>query len=92
MLELAAPNFAPGRVCTRPANRLLRKSTASLKPLSASAFCIVFFLAPENLCIAEVSEISIRETIQRLMDAGLQSIPGGGAEISTMKSARRLRA
>src|SRR6266478_5886053 len=33
------------------------------------------------LCFAEVSEISIRETIQRLMDAGLQSIPGGGAEI-----------
>src|SRR5882762_6899780 len=31
--------------------------------------------------IAEVSEISVRETIQRLMDAGLQSIPGGGAEI-----------
>src|SRR5271154_4644808 len=27
------------------------------------------FSAPEILCIAEVSEISIRETIQRLMDA-----------------------
>ena len=39
------------------------------------------FSAPEILCIAEVSEISIRETIQRLMEAGLQSIPGGGAEI-----------
>src|SRR6266849_5794214 len=39
------------------------------------------FSAPEILCIAEVSEISVRETIQRLMDAGLQSIPGGGAEI-----------
>ena len=39
------------------------------------------FSAPEILCIAEVSEISIRETIRRLMDAGLQSIPGGGAEI-----------
>src|SRR2546426_7109622 len=39
------------------------------------------FSAPEILCIAEVSELSIRETIQRLMDAGLQSIPGGGAEI-----------
>src|SRR5262249_59968391 len=33
------------------------------------------------LCIAEVSELSVRETSQRLMDAGLQSIPGGGAEI-----------
>jgi len=39
------------------------------------------FSAPEILSIAEVSEISIRETIERLMDAGLQSIPGGGAEI-----------
>jgi len=39
------------------------------------------FSAPEILCIAEVSELSIRDTIQRLMDAGLQSIPGGGAEI-----------
>jgi cyclic dehypoxanthinyl futalosine synthase len=39
------------------------------------------FSAPEILCIAEVSELSIPETIQRLMDAGLQSIPGGGAEI-----------
>ena len=39
------------------------------------------FSAPEILCIAEVSELSIRDTIQRLVDAGLQSIPGGGAEI-----------
>src|ERR1700682_4874836 len=38
------------------------------------------FSAPEILCIAEGSEISVRETIQRLMDAGLQSILGGGAE------------
>ena len=39
------------------------------------------FSAPEILCIAEVSGLSVRDTIQRLMDAGLQSIPGGGAEI-----------
>src|SRR5260370_28471225 len=39
------------------------------------------FSAPEILCIAEVSELSIRETIQRLMDAELESIPGGSAEI-----------
>jgi len=39
------------------------------------------FSAPEILCIAEVSELPIRDTIQRLKDAGLQSIPGGGAEI-----------
>jgi len=39
------------------------------------------FSAPEILCIAEVSGLSIRDTIMRLRDAGLQSIPGGGAEI-----------
>jgi cyclic dehypoxanthinyl futalosine synthase len=39
------------------------------------------FSAPEILCIAEVSGLTIRDTIMRLRDAGLQSIPGGGAEI-----------
>ncbi|HXJ18413.1 MAG TPA: cyclic dehypoxanthinyl futalosine synthase [Candidatus Polarisedimenticolia bacterium] len=39
------------------------------------------FSAPEILCIAEVSDLSIRDTILCLRDAGLQSIPGGGAEI-----------
>jgi cyclic dehypoxanthinyl futalosine synthase len=39
------------------------------------------FSAPEILCIAEVSELGVRETIERLKDAGLESIPGGGAEI-----------
>ncbi len=39
------------------------------------------FSAPEILCIAEVSGLSVRETIVRLRDAGLDSIPGGGAEI-----------
>jgi cyclic dehypoxanthinyl futalosine synthase len=37
--------------------------------------------APEVTNIAEVSGLSLRDTIQRLMDSGLQSIPGGGAEI-----------
>jgi cyclic dehypoxanthinyl futalosine synthase len=39
------------------------------------------FSAPEILCIAEVSGLSVRDTIARLKDAGLDSIPGGGAEI-----------
>ena len=37
--------------------------------------------APEVLNIAEICGISVRETIARLMDAGLDSIPGAGAEI-----------
>ena len=37
--------------------------------------------APEILNIAEVSGISLEETLIRLRDAGLDSIPGAGAEI-----------
>ncbi|HEX8924379.1 MAG TPA: cyclic dehypoxanthinyl futalosine synthase [Terriglobales bacterium] len=39
------------------------------------------FSASEILAIAEYSEISVEDTIRRLRDAGLDSIPGGGAEI-----------
>ncbi len=37
--------------------------------------------APEITNIADVSGLSLRDTIARLRDAGLDSIPGGGAEI-----------
>lgn len=37
--------------------------------------------ASEILAIAEYSELSLRDTIMRLRDAGLDSVPGGGAEI-----------
>src|SRR5438132_12235669 len=39
------------------------------------------FSAPEVLCIAEVSGLSVPDTIARLRDAGLGSIRGGAAEI-----------
>ena len=39
------------------------------------------FSAPEITNIAEVSGLNLRDTISRLRDAGLDSIPGGGAEI-----------
>ena len=39
------------------------------------------FSAPEIVNIAEVSGLSLEDTIARLRDAGLDSIPGGGAEI-----------
>jgi len=39
------------------------------------------FSAPEIVNIAEVSGLSLRDTIAGLRDAGLDSIPGGGAEI-----------
>jgi cyclic dehypoxanthinyl futalosine synthase len=40
-----------------------------------------FLSAPEILNIASISGLSIYDTIARLRDAGLQSIPGAGAEI-----------
>ena len=39
------------------------------------------YSASEIIAIAEYSNLSIRDTISRLRDAGLDSIPGGGAEI-----------
>src|SRR2546422_1889931 len=39
------------------------------------------FSAPEVTNIAQVSGLTLRDTIARLRDAGLDSIPGGGAEI-----------
>src|ERR1700740_2976481 len=39
------------------------------------------FSAPEVLCMTEVSAPAGRDTTPRLRDAGLGSIPGGGAEI-----------
>jgi cyclic dehypoxanthinyl futalosine synthase len=46
--------------------------------------------APEITNIAQVSGISIRDTIARLRDAGLDSIPGGGAEILDDEVRRRI--
>ena len=48
------------------------------------------FSAPEITNIAELSGISIRETLQRLKDAGLDSLPGGGAEILDDKVRHRI--
>jgi len=39
------------------------------------------FSPPEIVVLAKLSKLSIRESIRRLKEAGLDSIPGGGAEI-----------
>jgi cyclic dehypoxanthinyl futalosine synthase len=39
------------------------------------------FSAPEIVNIAKVSDLSLHDTLARLRDAGLDSLPGGGAEI-----------
>jgi len=46
--------------------------------------------SPEVVNIAEVSGLSLRDTIARLRDAGLDSIPGGGAEILDDDVRRRI--
>lgn len=48
------------------------------------------FSASEILAIAEYSDLTVRETIIRLRDAGLDSIPGGGAEILDDDVRRRI--
>jgi cyclic dehypoxanthinyl futalosine synthase len=48
------------------------------------------FSAPEIVNIAEVSRLSLRDTIARLRDAGLDSIPGGGAEILDQEVRHRI--
>jgi cyclic dehypoxanthinyl futalosine synthase len=48
------------------------------------------FSSPEILNIAEVSGLTIQDRIARLMDAGLDSIPGGGAEILDDNVRRRV--
>src|SRR5258708_5416840 len=40
-----------------------------------------FYASDDLIAIAEYSSLSIRATISKLRDAGLDSIPGGGAEI-----------
>src|SRR5215468_7135682 len=46
--------------------------------------------APEVTNIAELSGLTLRDTIARLRDAGLDSIPGGGAEILDDAVGRRI--
>ena len=48
------------------------------------------FSSPEIVNIAEVSGLPLRATIERLRDAGLDSIPGGGAEILDDDVRRRI--
>jgi len=48
------------------------------------------FSAPEIVNIAKVSGLSLRDTLLRLRDAGLDSLPGGGAEILDDDVRRRI--
>ncbi len=48
------------------------------------------FSPPEVVVLAKLSRISLREAIRRLKAAGLDSIPGGGAEILTERMRREI--
>jgi len=48
------------------------------------------FSAPEIMNIAKVSGLSLYDTLARLRDAGLDSLPGGGAEILDDEVRRRI--
>ncbi len=48
------------------------------------------FSSPEIVNIAEVSGLSLHDTIARLRDSGLDSIPGGGAEVLDDDVRRRI--
>ena len=48
------------------------------------------FSPPEIVVLARLSRLSLREAIRRLKAAGLQSIPGGGAEILTERMRREI--
>jgi cyclic dehypoxanthinyl futalosine synthase len=48
------------------------------------------FSPPEICYLADESDLTIRETLWLLMDAGLDSIPGGGAEILADRVRRKL--
>ena len=48
------------------------------------------FSPPEIVVLARLSKISLREALQRLKKAGLDSIPGGGAEILVERMRREI--
>ncbi len=54
---------------------------SSIKNRFGSRIHLHCFSAPEITNIAELSGLTLRDTIARLRDSGLDSIPGGGAEI-----------
>lgn len=53
----------------------------SIKERFGSKIWLHCFSAPELTNVAQVSGLSLYDTMKRLRDAGLESVPGGGAEI-----------
>jgi cyclic dehypoxanthinyl futalosine synthase len=64
---------------------LLRQLKASFPQIHLHAFSV-----PELWYLAKIETMPVREVIRRLMEAGLESIPGGGAEILEDETRRRI--
>ncbi|MHB0912779.1 MAG: cyclic dehypoxanthinyl futalosine synthase [Armatimonadota bacterium] len=56
-----------------------------LRKMKAHPVHIHSLSPPEVVNIARVSDLSVEETLGRLWDAGLDSLPGGGAEIFSVR-------
>jgi len=61
-----------------------------LQFMKATGIHIHGFSPPEIVHFSQLSGLSIREVLQRLIAAGLDSIPGGGAEILSNRVRREL--
>ncbi|PID72344.1 MAG: dehypoxanthine futalosine cyclase [Desulfobulbus propionicus] len=61
-----------------------------LRAMKKTGIHIHGFSPPEVYHFAQLSGLSTKEVIQRLMDAGLGSIPGGGAEILSNRVRKEL--
>ncbi|MER3447430.1 MAG: dehypoxanthine futalosine cyclase [Candidatus Dadabacteria bacterium] len=64
---------------------LVRRVTAEIPDLHLHAFS-----APEIGAIAKYSGISTKEVLEKLWEAGLRTIPGGGAEILSNRVRKRI--
>jgi len=64
---------------------LLRRLKTTFPAVHLHAFSV-----PEIWFLAKVERLAVREVISRLMAAGLESIPGGGAEILEDETRRRI--
>ncbi len=64
---------------------LVRRATKEIPELHLHAFS-----APEISAIAKYSGISTKEVLQKLWDAGLRTIPGGGAEVLSNRVRKKI--
>jgi cyclic dehypoxanthinyl futalosine synthase len=64
---------------------LLRRLKTSFPQVHLHAFSV-----PEIAFVAKIEKLSFSEVLRRLIDAGLESIPGGGAEILEDDTRRRI--